>query len=287
MAYDNVAGIHRMTIDSTGKVGIGATSPGNNLQVDAADNGGGITIQSTGVGLNRAPALHLNPLSTSASERNWAISPYRDVVESLSFLSSNAKGGNAYTAGTTRLIINGISGNVGIGMTDPGVPLDVSGKVRIRNVGQLAETVAQLNISSSGASQTETRAIDIVGAWSGGENKSITYSYGGGGILGQTNFIYNGPGAQYRWGKLYYSGASSTYTMFLTATSTTTADLTVSGNITASADVVAYSDKRLKSNIKTLDGSKVLKMRGVSFEKEGKKRQWGYSSRIRKRLHLS
>ena len=34
---------------------------------------------------------------------------------------------------------------------------------------------------------------------------------------------------------------------------------------------MAYSDKRLKSNIKTLDGSKVLKMRGVSFDKDGKK----------------
>ena len=32
-------------------------------------------------------------------------------------------------------------------------------------------------------------------------------------------------------------------------------------------DVVAYSDKKLKENIKTLDGSKVLKMRGVSFDR--------------------
>jgi hypothetical protein len=37
-----------------------------------------------------------------------------------------------------------------------------------------------------------------------------------------------------------------------------------------SGDVVAYSDKKLKKNIKTLDGSKVYEMRGVSFEKEGK-----------------
>ena len=32
-------------------------------------------------------------------------------------------------------------------------------------------------------------------------------------------------------------------------------------------DVVAYSDIKLKENIKTLDGSKVLKMRGVSFDR--------------------
>jgi hypothetical protein len=43
-----------------------------------------------------------------------------------------------------------------------------------------------------------------------------------------------------------------------------TSDLTVSGNVTA------YSDKRLKDNIETLDGSKVYDMRGVSFTKEGR-----------------
>ena len=42
------------------------------------------------------------------------------------------------------------------------------------------------------------------------------------------------------------------------------------GTFTASGDLVAYSDKRLKSNIKTLDGSKVYDMHGVSFDKDGK-----------------
>ena len=48
-------------------------------------------------------------------------------------------------------------------------------------------------------------------------------------------------------------------------------DMDISGTFTASGDVVAYSDKRLKSNIKTLDGSKVYDMHGVSFNKDGKK----------------
>ena len=37
--------------------------------------------------------------------------------------------------------------------------------------------------------------------------------------------------------------------------------------ITGSADVIAYSDKRLKENVETLDGKKVLEMRGVSFDR--------------------
>ena len=43
-----------------------------------------------------------------------------------------------------------------------------------------------------------------------------------------------------------------------------------SGDFTATGNVSAYSDIRLKDNIKTLDGSKVLEMRGVSYTKDGK-----------------
>ena len=42
-----------------------------------------------------------------------------------------------------------------------------------------------------------------------------------------------------------------------------------SGNTTATGNVTAYSDERLKENIQTLDGEKVLQMRGVSFTKDG------------------
>jgi hypothetical protein len=42
------------------------------------------------------------------------------------------------------------------------------------------------------------------------------------------------------------------------------------GNFTATGNITAYSDERLKENIETLDGSKVLEMRGVSYTKEGK-----------------
>jgi hypothetical protein len=43
------------------------------------------------------------------------------------------------------------------------------------------------------------------------------------------------------------------------------------GNAVFNGNVTAYSDQRLKSDIKTLDGSKVYQMRGVSFTKDGEK----------------
>ena len=42
------------------------------------------------------------------------------------------------------------------------------------------------------------------------------------------------------------------------------------GNFTATGNITAFSDERLKDNIETLDGSKVLDMRGVSYTKDGK-----------------
>ena len=48
-------------------------------------------------------------------------------------------------------------------------------------------------------------------------------------------------------------------------------DMDITGTFTAAGNVVAYSDERLKSNVKTLDGSKVYEMRGVSFDKDGEK----------------
>ena len=106
-----------LVVQDGGDVGIGTTSPSNKLEVFAPGNGDGIVIQSDSAGINRAPALHLNPIASSANERNWAIAPFRDTPQSLSFSSSNAKGGNAYAVATTRMIIDGISGNVGINRT--------------------------------------------------------------------------------------------------------------------------------------------------------------------------
>ena len=69
----------------------------------------------------------------------------------------------------------------------------------------------------------------------------------------------------------YFYGYQSGNTIHFGQPATYVQNIQVQGTITASADVVAYSDERLKSNIKTLDGSKVYEMRGVSFDKDGKK----------------
>jgi hypothetical protein len=54
--------------------------------------------------------------------------------------------------------------------------------------------------------------------------------------------------------------------------SSPTQALTVGGNILASGDITAFSDERLKTNIVTIDNAmeKILQIRGVYYEKDGK-----------------
>ena len=88
---------------------------------------------------------------------------------------------------------------------------------------------AKINIGRDSAG--ETRAIDVWGSWSTGENKSITFTHASNAsdIVGQINCIHNSPGSSLRWGKLYHGGNSTTYTMTLDSTGTTSADLNLKG----------------------------------------------------------
>ena len=93
---------------------------------------------------------------------------------------------------------------------------------------------AKINIGRNSAG--EDRAIDIWGSWAAGESKSITFNHGTTAtqMVGQINCIHHSPGSSMRWGKLYHSGDSSTYTMTLDSTSSTTADLNLQGRFRSS-----------------------------------------------------
>ncbi|MGY8867955.1 MAG: beta strand repeat-containing protein, partial [Methylophagaceae bacterium] len=112
----------------------------------------------------------------------------------------------------------------------------ISNRITI-NGANAPNSLALLNIGYTGGG--ETRSIDLDGGWGAGESKSITAAHGSAStnIVGQMNFQHNGPGSSIRFGKLYHSGDSSTYTMQLVSTSSTTADLTVAGNMTTAGDI--------------------------------------------------
>jgi len=118
--------VERMRITSAGNVGIGTTSPDDGVHIYGAGNGKGLKIEATS-GNYESAVLKLYPKSPNADERNWSIAAYKDSSDDLSFSSSNVKGGDPYSSGTTRMLIEGITGNVGIGTTSPDRNLHVKG----------------------------------------------------------------------------------------------------------------------------------------------------------------
>jgi hypothetical protein len=123
----------RMVITDDTKVGIGTTTPDDGLHIYGVGNGNGVKIEATS-GNYESAVLKLYPKSPNADERNWAIAAYKDSADDLSFSSSNVKGGNPYSSGTTRMIIEGTTGNVGINKTNPDYTLDVEGQVAFTDV---------------------------------------------------------------------------------------------------------------------------------------------------------
>lgn len=133
--------------------------------------------------------------------------------------------------------------------------------------------------SDTDAIKTWLGAPSLVGAqtFSGGAN-----FFSGGDVRFTTGFVlvYDhttlrlGSGSDYR---MWHNGSHTyfdNYTGNLYMRDGTTTRWTferTTGNFTASGNVTAYSDERLKSDIETLDGSKVFDMRGVSFTKDGVK----------------
>ena len=187
-----------MRLTSDGNVGIGTTSPSAALEVV-----GGIKLSDN------------SPLTWATSNtRIFGQSSYMQLQVALSDVMRLTS-----------------TGNVGIGTTSPSEKLVVDGKVIINNTIP-PNNLAQLNIGSTGGG--ETRAIDIDGSWTAGESKSITFTYGTDAthMVGQINCVFNGSAdSRLRWGKLYYRGATSTYTMELKSTSATIANLTVAGSV--------------------------------------------------------
>jgi hypothetical protein len=106
LAFDTNAG-RAMTIDNSRNVGIGTTSPRAALDI-------------TGLG------MMFGYSSTNAAERDWLISTNYASYGDFVIRQSNAKDGNPYSDGTTRLAIDS-SGNVGINKSNPGSLLHLKG----------------------------------------------------------------------------------------------------------------------------------------------------------------
>jgi len=126
-----------MYVDSNGNVGIGTTSPDNNLHVYAGDSGGTSHVNAILTVENSGEAI-IQLLGGTSNNAGIFFGDSTSNVEGQYYyeLTNDAhiwtgKG----TAAEVMRIDN--SGNVGIGTTSPGAKLDVAGKVRHDEVDEL------------------------------------------------------------------------------------------------------------------------------------------------------
>lgn len=141
---------------SGGNLLVGTTTDnGARLQVSGAGTFADIVrasstiAQSLGEDGSAGPVMRLTSTNSNANSRNWAIINSYDNFGDLTFRVSNAKDGNAVSAGTSRMVILS-SGNVGIGLNSPQTFLHVFG-ANTANRGQLS---IQSNNVSNGARAT-------------------------------------------------------------------------------------------------------------------------------------
>jgi hypothetical protein len=111
--------------DASNNVGIGA-APSGSYKLEVTGTGrftGGITAQtgeflSAGQDGSTGSVVRIGTTNTNAAARNWGIVNSWDNFGDLTFRVSNAQGGNALSAGSTKMVILS-SGNVGIGTSSP------------------------------------------------------------------------------------------------------------------------------------------------------------------------
>jgi hypothetical protein len=128
--YDINAGLNRLVINSSGKVGIGTIVPSSQFHLDDPTNGGPQITLSAPQGGNpgivfrpfQVPSLWTNPAQAAitATDNNWSAN--------MHFFTKSP--GAITNPLVERLTIQN-DGNVGIGTTLPGARLEVSGSVKL------------------------------------------------------------------------------------------------------------------------------------------------------------
>jgi hypothetical protein len=249
--------VERMTIDTSGNVGIGTDTPGYTLDVSGTGNftdnltvtnpnGNSALIDVIGPGGEGSYVMY--GLDTYQGRTNGPATQIRATDQggdaaNLSFWTSNktTTGDYADAVATQRMVID-TSGNVGIGTDTPTYTLDVSGTVYISN-----------HFSSGGTEDLLTSKVFDQGT-------IINWNNSGGD--GETDFINSkGTGAG---GFNFYNIASGQPPLPTTPDPLMTISST--GIVTATS-FIPVSDVRLKENITNLDNSldKICNIRGVNY----------------------
>jgi hypothetical protein len=267
----HTANSEKMRLAANGNVGIGVTSPASKLTIDAP----------VGDFANGANAISLNYDGGSSpddvgggivfSQRWWSASAGQQVTGGIFGIKNGANGtyggGLAFytqpngASNMAQHMVIRDTGNVGIGTTNPGAKLEIEGDAT-------ADDTAQLIVASGGVDNNaiihftddDGGQVNAIGALEGNmltfaSQNELVFKTDTSSILGNTNTRMTIDSS----GDVGIGDTTPSY------------KLDVAGTIRATGDVIAFSDVRVKENIKTIKSSldKVSRLRGVEFNKIG------------------
>lgn len=264
-----------MTLDASGRLGIGATSPATVLNVAASSAG---SFASN-------PIITIYDTNASASARNFGIGC--GSAGQLGFFGSTTQGG---TPGTTALMTLNASGQLGIGTTSPSSILHLSDNPPIIKLNNNASNdTPYIQGGTSGAGGDGYLYL------SGGAGRGVKLAYNNGTVAatvdGSGNLLVGGTTASISSGtgiKLLNdtanhissvssyttSGQGESFVAYSTGASAFRFYVDWAGTIHATSIVItAISDERLKENIRDLDTglSTVMALKPRRYDwKEGK-----------------
>jgi hypothetical protein len=127
-------------------------------------------------------------------------------------------------------------------------------------------TSAKMTLDDNGNLGIGTTTLGVISGACSTMTFGSTHNALSGGVMFQANGT-NVNGTYWESNNMRYQNIGDFSHTFYKNNTTVLFTIATTGTVTAVGDVVAYSDKKLKKNIKTLDGSKVYEMRGVSFDR--------------------
>jgi len=265
------ASTHRIYISATGRVGLGTTSPSGKLDVtqsysaslrvgyfqSSAYSSPQVTYDTFTINQQDVPSLILveTPTASVSSHQKLAITVGDNNAV---FRTSNVSGGMWFnvngnvsspgyqtTIGTNAIrILN--NADVGIGTPTP------TEKLSVRGANQSVEEI--LRVRTGNGSYSDAGASLGVSGYEGEicvyDSANVKRIY----LSSHYNCYINPKGA----GLTAIGKTSASYT------------LDVDGTIRATSDIIAFSDRRVKENIVTIDNAlnKVTKLRGVKYTRK-------------------
>jgi hypothetical protein len=263
MHNNSAGGSEAFTIKSSGNVGINVTEPTNQLHVHTSvDDSYGIRIEGS---TNNVAGVWTGLGIGGESSNTKSAILFEDVGLSyargkLLFCVNNAASQASATSGDAKLTISN-DGNVGIRTKTPDQELEVQASVtpviRITSTDtsiQIGESIGRLEMKSNDSSTGGNNVMGYMDctATNAGSAYALRFGTGNGGAATtKMSILQNG-----------YLGVLD---------DTPSYPLDVTGTIRATGDIIAFSDVRVKENIKTIKSSldKVSKLRGVEFNKIG------------------